>query len=661
MIEASTLDQQARVVRQETISILENLTKKAGEFELPKPPGALEHYRQRLVENTYKVLVVGEAKRGKSSFINALIGRDILPTNVRVTTSQVFDVRPAGREAYRLRFEDDSRREITLDDLPRYGSQVSEDAGERPRLDQIIRWIEVDTPGIRFLPDGVSLLDTPGLGALYAAHAQITQRFVPKAEAVIFVLDSEKPIVQSEIEFIETILGETSDIFFIQTKIDLYDEESWQDIQRRNQEILEENFKDRLTDTRVWPISSTLLLAAAAGGEDAEEDLEDSRHKELETALKAFLFRVAGWSRSAEAVLVAEHYQTTSRQTLSGRLAGLVEESEQKRAEMQRIAAQHKQQFQIDWGKDGQKRKELTEDIRRVVSAGKGSFTRALEQGGPIDEAQREKIDGLSSLEEARKLDEAIPGEVKAAAVGQWQRTYQEVKARYTELLGTLVDAADTVKLPDPATLPQEVDLPESAVRNRVSLDLRKLWWKKIKGGHSDAAAATGIIGTVGTVAFIATNAYWIVPAFAVGALAAGAWGLAVGSGEVKAKELETAKSKLYQELDNVLHRIRWFFLGVDLPSGRYAATVDEHFNSLERAALDQVQAVVTQKLEEVEAEHTRLEQAGELDEQQRKDSVERTKWQLAEWDEIGKAIENVSVQLNALDQPSAVTSPAAG
>ncbi|MGH3146531.1 MAG: dynamin family protein, partial [Rubrobacter sp.] len=307
--ESSTMIQQAREIRQETISILEKLARKSEEFELPKPPEALEEYHQRLAENTYKVLVVGEARRGKSSFVNALIGEGVLPTDVGVATSQVFDVRPAESEAYRLRFEDESVKEISLEDLPRYGSQVLEDAGERPELDQIIRWIEVDTPTIRFLPEGVSLLDTPGLGALYAAHAQITQRFVPLADAVIFVLDSEKQIVQSELEFLEEILKVTPDIFFIQTKIDLYSEDHWQDIRRRNKEILEERFGDRLIDTNVWPISSILLLAAAADGEDAEEDFEDSRHGELEKALQAFLFRVAGWRRSAEAAVVAGQYQ----------------------------------------------------------------------------------------------------------------------------------------------------------------------------------------------------------------------------------------------------------------------------------------------------------------------------------------------------------------
>src|SRR5215211_7359099 len=400
MSETSTTNQQAEEIRNESISILDGLTRKSREFELPKPPKEFERYRQRLVENTYKVLVVGEAKRGKSSFINALIGEDILPTNVRVTTSQVFDVRLAEREAYRLRFEDNSRREITRDDLPRYGSQVLEDAGERPELDQVIRWIEVDTPTIRFLPEGVSLLDTPGLGALYAAYAQITQRFVPHADAVIFVLDSEKPMVQSEIEFIETILNETSDIFFIQTKIDLYDEEAWRATLDRNREILEQKFGDSLTDTNIRPISSELLLKAAQSEETRELYLTESLHRELYTALRAFLFRVAGWRRSAEAILVADRHHTTSHLTLSGRLANLTEDAA-KRTEMQRRASERKGQFEREWGQHGQKRRELREEIKRRINLSRTRFDNALRLDGAVGQALRDKIEGTESLQEA--------------------------------------------------------------------------------------------------------------------------------------------------------------------------------------------------------------------------------------------------------------------
>jgi GTPase SAR1 family protein len=652
MTEATALNQQAGAVRQQMISILENLAKKASEFELPKPPEALERYHQRLVENTYKVLVAGEAKRGKSKFINALIGQDILPTNVRVTTSQVFDVRLAERDAYRLRFEDNSEREITLDDLPRYGSQVLEDAGERPELDQIIRWIEVDTPTIRFLPDGVSLLDTPGLGALYAAHAQITQRFVPEADAVIFVLDSEKPIVRSEIEFIETILSETSDIFFIQTKIDLYDEEHWQHIQRRNQEILDESFKDRLTDTSVWPISSTLLLAAAAGGEDAEEDLEDSRHKELETALRAFLFRVAGWRRSAEAILVADSYHTTSHMTLSGRLANLTEDAA-KRTEMQRRAAERKEQFEREWGEQGQKRRELYEEIKRRIHVSRRRFDDALRFDGAVGQALQVKIEGLRSLEEARELNEVMGEEVKAAAGEQWRRRCREAEAGCVELLVPLLAAADVV-----INTPQSADTPALTAKSTVVADLEKSLfkgslWERIENAREEAVKGFVLGGLGGAIVGTITGPLEPV-VMVVGAIVGGLWGLRTGWKEVELSELKKAKATLKENLTTLIEPVRQQFFSEPDTSFR-SSPVDEYFNGLDRAMDEQIQAIVKQKLEEVEAEHARLDRSGDLNDQQRKDSIERTKRQLVEWEAIGKAIENVSARLNALNQPTAV------
>ena len=231
------------------------------------------------------MLVVGEVKRGKSSFINALIGQNILPTDVDVATSQVFRVCRAEREAYRIRFEDGTAKEINRADLPRYGSQVVADVEGTPRLDQIIRWIEIDVP-VRFLPPEVSILDTPGLGGLYELHAEITQRFIPQADAVVFVLDSTRPIIDEELKYLEEILKKTRSVFFIQTKIDSFRTQQWQDVQRRNQEILRQRFHDRLTDYRVWPVSSKLLSMAAVQG---DPDFEiASKHRELAPVLKRF-------------------------------------------------------------------------------------------------------------------------------------------------------------------------------------------------------------------------------------------------------------------------------------------------------------------------------------------------------------------------------------
>ncbi len=139
MTSAGNVTGQIEQIRQQTVTVLDEIIARAGEFELADPPPALERYRKKLSENTYKVLVVGEAKRGKSTFVNALIGRDILPTDVDVATSQVFNISPSQREAYRLRFEDGSEREILLEDLPLYGSQIALDAGVVPTAEQLIR------------------------------------------------------------------------------------------------------------------------------------------------------------------------------------------------------------------------------------------------------------------------------------------------------------------------------------------------------------------------------------------------------------------------------------------------------------------------------------------------------------------------------------------
>src|SRR5689334_19568012 len=99
---------QIDTLRQRTLNILEELSRKTKRFDLSPLPTSTVMYRKKIAANHYTVLVVGEASRGKSSFINALIGRKLLPTDVDVATTQVFRVSQASESAYRLRFEDDT-------------------------------------------------------------------------------------------------------------------------------------------------------------------------------------------------------------------------------------------------------------------------------------------------------------------------------------------------------------------------------------------------------------------------------------------------------------------------------------------------------------------------------------------------------------------------
>ena len=630
--------EQAEAVRRRTLSALKGLTEKAEAFELPAPLDALDQYRQKLEDNTYQVLVVGEAKRGKSTFVNALIGRDLLPTDVDIATSQVFRVCPAEREAYRLRFEDGSQMAITAADLPRYGSQVLAEAEGVPRLDQIIRWIEVDGP-VSFLPANVRVLDTPGLGALYAAHAQITHRFVPHADAVIFVLESQAPISEPEIKFVEMILEATPNVLFVQTKIDQFRKEAWPEIQKRNEEILRQRFKDRLADVRVWPISSVNLRKAAQTGDD--DLLLVSRHKELAAALQAFLFRVAGWSRSAQAVFLADRYHAESRTALEQRLNNLVEESREKRAETQRLALERRRQFDADWGERGQKRRELLEKIQKISLLGKQHMRQLLQPDGDIGSKQQAMIDGLLSLEAVSQHAQTLPAVVASSAVQSWRETVENSQQHCSELLLPFLGSVQALAGPEDAGI-------DTLGVRKAAIPIDESWLDKARVASGYSTAASTVIGGWATILAL-TGVVAPPVAIAVGAGAA-LFGWMHGWRSAERTQLKAAKQELSRHLASLIRQVHKHFLDVNEASGRFSL-VDEHFHSFERSLTEQIDKLVAKKSAEAQAEMDRLTEQAKLNDEQRKIKAEQLRKQLTEWHGLGQEIKAIQFELRELER----------
>ena len=643
MTRSINVTEQIEGIRRQTVAVLDDLLAQAGEFELTDPPAALGRYRQKLRENAYKALIVGEAKRGKSTLVNALIGRDILPTDVDVATSQVFNIRASEREAYRLRFEDGSVREVRPDDLLRYGSQIAPNAGMLPTADRIIRWIEVDVP-IRFLPKGVSILDTPGLGSLYAGHAQITHRFVPEADAVIFVLESGQPLVDEDLKFIEQILTVTRNIFFVQTKIDRYNKQDWQDIQRRNQDILAAKFKGRLADTRVWPVSSTNLRKAASADEQTEQAyLVVSRHKELMTALQTFLACASGWGRATEAIAMAVQYHATSRKALAGRLAGLTAESEQKQAELQKVAVESKRRFDAEWGIQGQKYRELKEGLQRATAIGKQSFSNTLQQGSDIELAQKAKIEAVSSLKEANKRAEEMPGEVITAAMNNWVRICDEVQQRCVTLLGPFAEAIEDIDVPID---PELSGFSDDDAKDRFKHDYFTML-RSAAGGGMMVMGVTGI-GSLMLPAAAAAVFTTVMPFVAVPAFVALAGGAIKGA---RSSQLKTAQQQLRVQLAEQLQKVRRHFFDVHLTAGSYSR-VDEYFMTLDRTVNEHVRELAEKKSKESQAEIARLKEMMQLGDREREARTRRVQEQLAKWDELGKSLGAVTSRTRALPRP---------
>lgn len=153
-------------------------------------------------ESSTSILFCGEFKRGKSSLINAIVGSDICPTDIGIATSVVTvikygEVRKAVRHYGNLLENADSLKseEIEWDDIERYT------VGDVLEIDNTIL-VELSYPS-EFLKDGLTIIDTPGIGGLDPRHAVLTHMAMPKADAIIFVTAAGEPLTQSEKDFYE--------------------------------------------------------------------------------------------------------------------------------------------------------------------------------------------------------------------------------------------------------------------------------------------------------------------------------------------------------------------------------------------------------------------------------------------------------------------------
>src|SRR5205807_2592673 len=183
------------------------------------------------------------------------------------------------------------------------------------------------------------------------------------------------------------------------------------------------------------------LRKAAITGDD--DYLMVSKHKELAVALQAFLFRVAGWSRSAEAIVLAGHYQEQSRQTLAGRLDALMEETKQKRAEFQQRSQEQRRQFDADWGERGQKRRELLESIQKIAVLGKQRIRQGLQPGGDLETHFRTRIEQLSSAADIEQMLKSLPQLVEGQAFQLWKEVQQATEAKCVEVLAPFAVAVE--------------------------------------------------------------------------------------------------------------------------------------------------------------------------------------------------------------------------
>lgn len=190
----------------------------------------------------FLLAVVGEFSSGKSFLLNALLGKfryepiagreqivGLLATDINPSTATITELEYAPESEAHAYHEDGRVERIPLDRLSQFVA-VAPAAGDAGAIHDAVKHekyapsrvlVKIDSP---FLRRGFSVADTPGLASINPAHRRATLQFLPNADAVLYLIDTQQPFTDGDASFLGVIRQHLDTIFIVQTKIDLWDQ-----------------------------------------------------------------------------------------------------------------------------------------------------------------------------------------------------------------------------------------------------------------------------------------------------------------------------------------------------------------------------------------------------------------------------------------------------
>ncbi len=226
---------------------LERLLVTFGQFGADVDPVDQRTIRETLerLDELFLIVVAGEFNSGKSSFLNALLGEQLLPEGVTPTTDAIT--------------------------LLSYSDEVSSELQSSG-----VRLTNFPAPVLRQL----TIVDTPGTNAVIRRHEQLTREFIPRADLVLFTTSADRPFTESERTFLELIKEWGKKITIVLNKIDILND-------REREQVLgfiREHAQQLLGVTpEIFPVSARQAVRARQSeGEERERLWEASQFGAIE-------------------------------------------------------------------------------------------------------------------------------------------------------------------------------------------------------------------------------------------------------------------------------------------------------------------------------------------------------------------------------------------
>lgn len=239
---------------------------------------ALRDYRHNVEEGLFSIVLVGEFSAGKSTFLNALMHKRVLPSFTSETTATVNFLRHTSQapnqEAGIVYYNDGCQEAITLQDLERVVSTRGDTEEQKvaTSVDHVDLFLDS-----ALLQDGVMLVDSPGLNGVADHHREITERQIQASHASIFMFSARQPGSRTDFEYLRSLKSQSGNIFLVLNMIDVInpEQETVEDVVGQLRKNYQKQFPEEATLPEIWPVSAEAALVA--------RDHEITKYKNVET------------------------------------------------------------------------------------------------------------------------------------------------------------------------------------------------------------------------------------------------------------------------------------------------------------------------------------------------------------------------------------------
>ncbi|MBD2124324.1 dynamin family protein [Trichocoleus sp. FACHB-262] len=429
----------------------------SGKLELDGEIQDLNLTSQNLRQGVFRLLVLGDIKRGKSTLLNALIGENLLPSDVSPCTALLTVLRYGPEKQVTVYFKGDRPPERL--DFTSFRQKYTIDPSEAKQLEEVkqlafpqVSHAVVEYP-LPFLEKGVEIVDSPGLNDTEARN-ELSLSYINNCHAVLFVFRASQPCTLDERRYLENYLKDRGlTVFFLinawdeirKSLVDLDDAEELREAEAKLRQVFRTNLAEYcrvdgqdLYNQRVFELSS--LDALRRRLKDAADPLTGTGFPEFEAALSRFLTQERAVAELRQSTTLARQAYNHAHEAIARRIPLLDQDVQELKERLKSVEPEFaklneiRDQFQAEIRElRDRKAKEIATDFCSYILNLGTTFDTDFLRYQPnisfwdfLSQGRREEFNAACRQAFERYINEKIV---------VWQRTAeQEISAAFAEL-----------------------------------------------------------------------------------------------------------------------------------------------------------------------------------------------------------------------------------